>query len=207
MVYSSLFARGKTHWFSQGKYHLRSGKLESTCNAALPEQQCEFLHTTNRAAHLWLRRSTGGFRGVDAALWAFGMKQKNIFHQGHYLELGMAGRDSAWGGRSGGPWAARAGNAGENGVTEAHLLYLMGTPYRLCHTCIRVVLPVSCTRSCKFLHVSVTVRIQQLCGSLVKEQITGEHDKSWEAAVAGVMYIYYSKLLLSYYSNFSSLPL
>ena len=85
--------------------------MEGTCHATLTQQQCEFLHTVNRAARLRLGRSLGGFRGVDAALWAFGMKQKNTFHVGHYLEVGMSDMDDARDGRSGEPWAACAEEA------------------------------------------------------------------------------------------------
>lgn len=134
MVCSTLFALGETHWFSQGKYtwEVVSWKVRVMLHL---KQQREFLHTTNRAAHLWLGRSTGAFHGVDAALWAFGMEQKNVFHLGHYLEVGTSGMDGAQGGRSGEPWAARAENAGENGATEVQLVYLTGTPYGLCNTC------------------------------------------------------------------------
>lgn len=42
--------------------------------------------------------------------------------------------------------------------------------------CGKVVLSPAAVNG-KFLHVPVTVRIQNLCGSLVKEQITGKYDR------------------------------
>ena len=90
----------------------------------------------------------------------------------------MWGTGSAQGGRSGEPRAARAEDAGENSVAEVDLAYLSGACHSFCDTRMARFFYLSpASVSAKFLHVPVTLRIQKLCGSIVKEQITGQYDR------------------------------
>ena len=68
---------------------------------------------------------------------------------------------------------------GENGVTEVYVVYPTVTLNSFCNTCmVRLFCLSPAAINAKFLHVPVTVRIQELCGSLVKEQITGKYDRA-----------------------------